>query len=138
MNKERKNLLSYGSLVKATGTAAVLAAGLVGANAQNPPPAAPVKQVMLHAPAEALKGLTARQSDMAKLTNVLFQSPAERKAFVAKPAEYAKALGLKTISKADLNRLTAAIADGHCCGGCGCSCGAPGDSVVLPVEQMRR
>jgi hypothetical protein len=62
----------------------------------------------------------ARARDLGKLSNILYNNPAERALFLNDPPSYAVRLGLRYISAADLLLLRNAFADGFCCMGCGC------------------
>jgi hypothetical protein len=62
----------------------------------------------------------ARARDLGKLSNILYNNPAERALFLADPSAYAVRLGLHNISAADLGAIRNNVADGFCCMGCGC------------------
>ena len=62
----------------------------------------------------------ARARDLGKLSNILYNSPAERALFLSDPPSYAVRLGLRYITAADLGLLRNVFADGFCCMGCGC------------------
>jgi hypothetical protein len=62
-----------------------------------------------------------RQADLIKLSNSLYNSAAQRKTFLANPQGFANQLGLKNVTSTDLLQLKSVMADGFCCGGCGCS-----------------
>jgi len=67
-------------------------------------------------------GGRARRVGLAGLSNTLFTSPSERKSFLANPSAYsAKFTGVTQQDITDLQRM---LADGICCGGCGCGSGA--------------
>jgi hypothetical protein len=76
----------------------------------NPTPALPA----------ATPNSPARARDLGKLSNILYNNPAERALFLSDPPSYAVRLGLRSISAADLGLLRNVFADGFCCMGCGC------------------
>jgi hypothetical protein len=62
----------------------------------------------------------ARARDLGKLSNVLYNNPDQRAAFMADPQGFAARIGVRSVGSADLAWLKNAFADGFCCMGCGC------------------
>jgi len=95
-------------------------AGDDAANATTaPPPAASTDAAPPTAP-RPTPNTPARARDLGKLSNIIYNNPAERAAFLADPPAYAARLGLRYISAADLAAIRNNVADGFCCMGCGC------------------
>jgi hypothetical protein len=70
---------------------------------------------------QATANTASRQADLIKLSNSLYNSAAQRKTFLADPQGFASKLGLRNVTSTDLLQLKSVMADGFCCGGCGCS-----------------
>ena len=80
------------------------------------------------------RAASVKRAELAVLSNRLYNSPAERSAFLANPQGYAGKLGLKAVNGSDLGSVHQMVADGFCCGGCGCSSSIK-DQVTLPALQ---
>lgn len=118
MGKEREVGVSRRLFAKTAGAAAAVAASVGTAVAQ------PVRPAVMRA-----RPTMARQTGLAKLSNALYNSPAERKVFLADPAGYAGRKGVQDVNQADLAQIKNMIADGFCCSGCGCSGVVPGETI---------
>lgn len=73
---------------------------------------------------------------IAKLSEDIIQSAANRRAFVANPGLYLKEKYGYELNDADLSyveRLQQLVADGFCCGGCFCMPADLGDQVINPA-----
>lgn len=118
MGEVRENVVSRRLFAKAAGAIAAVTTSAGAVLAQ------PVRPAMVRA-----HQTMARQSGLSKLSNALYNSPAERKAFLADPAGYVGRKGVQDVSQADLSQIKNMIADGFCCGGCGCSGITPGETM---------
>ena len=121
MMKESKHVVSRRHFAHqaAGAVAAVTLGGGSIAVAQVPSTQVPA----VRAPVQMAPQTTAvasRKDSLAKLSNSLFNSPAERRAFLANPQAYANKQGLKGLGGGDLNQVKDMLASGFCCGGCGC------------------
>ncbi len=85
--------------------------------ATNPPPTTSPPPPSLPPPPP---NSAARARDLGKLSNVLYNNPEQRAAFMADPQGFAARIGVRSVGAADLAWLKNAFADGFCCMGCGC------------------
>ena len=92
--------------------------------ATNPPPQTAVSPLPPSPPPPNLSppppNSPARARDLGKLSNVLYNNPEQRAAFMADPQGFAARIGVRSVGAADLAWLKNAFADGFCCMGCGC------------------
>jgi hypothetical protein len=113
MSKDRESTVSRRRFAQEAGIAAV------ALTAVGPAIAADVSS----SPARPLMASARRRTDLAKLSNTLYNSPDERKAFLTDPRSYSRRMGLE-LHRQDLSQVQSMLASGFCCHGCGCSGGA--------------
>lgn len=100
--KKAETLVSRRQVATAAGAFAVLGIGAGSAAAET-------------------RATMARKEGLTKLSNALYNSPAQRREFLANPRAFTAKMQVKGVNAADLARIKSMIADGFCCGGCGCN-----------------
>lgn len=69
-----------------------------------------------------MKSVQLNRNNLSKLSNKLYNSPTERRKFMANPKVYAESMfgGKMSASDSKLKQIKNVLADGFCCDGCGC------------------
>ncbi len=129
MTEHREDLVSRRRFAQVAGAVVATVGGVGTASAQATYQTTMPNTTMMAA------GTTIRRSNLTTLSNTLFNSPAERQQFLANPALYANKMGLHSMSNTDLMQLKQLMADGFCCGGCGCS-GRDVNKISNPATGM--